>query len=181
MKVVLFVALPSELPVERVPEGVEVVYTGCGKVNAAIVASRHLVGAEPAETVVVNFGSAGSTLLKMRLYECTKFGQHDMNEEPLAVKHQTPFDEMFYPGLTNPIVFGEGGYACATQDVFETCPHEGFIYDMEAYSLAKVCKKYGFDFRCFKFVSDEGDASDWVRNHDKGIELFLLELEKIGY
>jgi len=179
MKIVLFVALASELPVERVPEGIDVVYTGCGKVNAAIVTSQYLASVDPAETLVVNFGSAGSALPKMKLYECTKFGQHDMRAEPLAARHQTPFDELFYPGLMSPIIFGEGGYECATQDVFETRPIDGYIYDMEAYSIAKVCKKYGFGFRCFKFVSDEGDVTDWAQNHDKGIDLFLTELKKI--
>jgi adenosylhomocysteine nucleosidase len=52
------------------------------------------------------------------------------------------------------------------------------ICDMEAYSLAKVCKIYGFDFTSYKYVSDSGNPSDWEKNHNKGIQLFLNELNK---
>lgn len=177
MKLVLFVALPSELPQHLVPQNVELVYTGVGKVNAAITVARHLKDHHPFETKVFNFGSAGSSLPKMNLYKCTKFSQHDMNAEPLAPKYHTPFDNN---EIASTLVFSEDGYECATQDTFETNPREGFIYDMEAYSIAKVCKKHGFDFQCFKFVSDSGNADEWEKNHDKGIELFLEEFKKFA-
>ena len=40
MRIKLFVALPSEFPKEKAPLGVDVIYTGVGKVNAAIKASQ---------------------------------------------------------------------------------------------------------------------------------------------
>jgi len=52
------------------------------------------------------------------------------------------------------------------------------VYDMEAYSIAKVCKIYGFDFTAYKYVSDSGNPDDWETNHNKGIELFLKALDK---
>jgi nucleoside phosphorylase len=48
---------------------------------------------------------------------------------------------------------------------------------MEAYSIAKVCKIYGFDFTAYKFISDDGNHEDWTKNHNKGIELFLQQLK----
>ena len=59
MKVILFVALPSELPKELVPNGIDVVYTGVGKVNAAIKATETLKDLDPTDVVVINYGSAG--------------------------------------------------------------------------------------------------------------------------
>jgi nucleoside phosphorylase len=49
---------------------------------------------------------------------------------------------------------------------------------MEAYSIAKVCKMYGFNFTAYKYISDGGDVNDWEANHQKGAELFLKELKK---
>lgn len=179
MKFVLFVALLNELPNHLVPKDVDLVYTGVGKVNAAIITAQYLKDLDPKQTKVINFGSAGSSLPKMNLYRCTKFSQHDMNAEPLAPKHHTPFDELFYSDSSAILTFSDYGHECVTQDKFETQPEPGFIYDMEAYSIAKICKKQGFDFYCFKFVSDDGDASEWEKNHDKGVDMFLDELNKI--
>jgi len=48
---------------------------------------------------------------------------------------------------------------------------------MESYSIAKVCKIYGFDFTAYKYVSDSGNPDDWQVNHNKGIEMFLNKLK----
>ncbi len=174
MKVILFVALENEFPKELAPKGVKVVYTGVGKINAAMIATECLRDFEPSDTIVINFGSAGSKLPKLNLYKCTKFIQGDMDAEPFAPKTETPFDEN-----GKQIVFRQNGYECYTQDRFEKNPIEERIYDMEAYSLAKVCRYYGFDFHCYKFVSDDGNTDDWETNHNKGIEMFLKELETL--
>ncbi len=174
MKVILFVALENEFPKDLAPKGVKVVYTGVGKINAAMVATEHLIDCDPSDTIVINFGSAGSRLPKLGLYKCTKFIQGDMNAEPFAPKTETPFDVN-----GKQIVFRQNGYECVTQDTFEKNPIENYIYDMEGYSLAKVCNTFGFDFHCFKFVSDDGNPEDWNDNHNKGIELFLKELEHL--
>jgi len=55
---------------------------------------------------------------------------------------------------------------------------------MEAYAIARVCKKYDVDFRCFKYISDKADenaASDWRENIKKGNELFQTMLYNMGY
>lgn len=104
-----------------------------------------------------------------------------MNAEPLAPLHHTPFDEQFYQHQTDTIRFGVGGYSCATQDAFEKNPRNDFIYDMEAYALAKVCSRMGFQFHCFKFVSDDGAPEDWKENHNKGVDLFIDVLNRLLY
>jgi adenosylhomocysteine nucleosidase len=174
MKVILFVALENEFPAELAPKGVKVVYTGVGKINAAMKVTEELYEYHPSDTIVINFGSAGSTLPKLQMYKCSKFTQADMDAEPFAPKTETPFDPN-----GKQIVFRQNGYECYTQDRFETNPKEGFIYDMEAYSIAKVCRHFGFDFHCYKFVSDDGNVDDWETNHNKGIQLFLEELKTL--
>lgn len=174
MKVILFVALENEFPSHLAPKGVKVVYTGVGKINAAMRVTEELIDNDPSDTIVINFGSAGSKLPKLQMYKCAKFTQADMDAEPFAPKTETPFD-----ANGKQIVFRQDGYECYTQDRFETTPKEGIIYDMEAYSIAKVCRHFGFDFHCYKFVSDDGNVEDWENNHNKGIELFLKELENL--
>lgn len=177
--IILFVALESELPLELVPSNVSIYYTGVGKVNAAIKATDVLKGYlfggwKQDDVVVLNYGSAGSNTIESgKLVDCRHFIQNDMNT-PFASNHSTPFDEILYPELSDPIINFGSGYICRTQDRFEDKPMG--VFDMEAYSIAKVCKIYGFDFRAYKYISDAGDSADWQENHRKGADLFLEKL-----
>ena len=173
MKVILFVALPSELPKELVPNGIDVVYTGVGKVNAAIKATETLKDLDPKDVMVMNYGSAGGHAVMVgNLFKCKTFIQNDMDARPFADKTKTPFDN---ETLMGDIDFNGLGYnKCYTQDHFQTIP--SVICDMEAYSIAKVCKMYGFDFTAYKYISDAGDSTDWEENHRKGTYLFLKQL-----
>lgn len=180
--IILFVALESELPSILVPKGVNIYYTGVGKVNAAIKATEVLngykfAGLEPDESIVLNYGSAGSnTLPKGTLAYCRYFIQSDMNT-PFGKQYQTPFDELIYPELKESTLEFGTGYVCRTQDKWSKTPNG--IFDMEAYSIAKVCKIYGFDFSAYKYISDGGKSEDWKDNHSKGATLFLEQLKKI--
>lgn len=178
--IILFVALESELPKELVPPNVSVFYTGVGKVNAAIKATEVLTGLNGKtrwfDAIVLNYGSAGSVSVpKGTLAKCKHFVQNDM-DTPFAPNHGTPFDNVLYPELKEPILNFGSGYVCRTQDTFEDNP-DG-IFDMEAYAIAKVCKINHFDFTAYKYISDGGEVSDWEENHSKGAELFLEKLKK---
>jgi adenosylhomocysteine nucleosidase len=175
-KVILFVALESELPTEKVPNNVKVFYTGVGKVNSAIKSTEVLKDLNPSETIVLNYGSAGGhETMVGKLFKCKTFVQNDMDARPFADKTITPFDNSLFMGKID--FNGLGYHTCYTQDKFESNPDS--IYDMESYSIAKVCKMYGFDFTSYKFVSDSGNSDDWEINHNKGIQLFLNELIKL--
>jgi adenosylhomocysteine nucleosidase len=177
MRIKLFVALPSEFPKGLEPMGVDVIYTGVGKVNAAIKATEILKDLSPSETIVINYGSAGASGdLIGCLVKCKNFVQQDMDAKPFVKKTITPFDDITYPKISDVSALSFGtGLICYTQDKFEKKPAE--INDMEAYSIAKVCKIYGFDFTAYKYISDSGNHTDWENNHNKGIELFLQKLK----
>lgn len=184
MNIILFVALESELTANSLPENVEIYYTGVGKVNAAIKATSILSVKNSKNTLVINYGSAGSKfLVKNNLYKCTKFEQADMDARPLVDDiGVTPYDENIYQNISQVILFGENdydsGYLCSTADKFQENPSAPLV-DMEAYSIAKVCKIFGFDFLAYKFVSDDGNSNEWIENHKNGAELFLQELKNI--
>ena len=176
-KIILFVALETEFSKDLIPAGVEIHYTGVGKVNAAIKATSVLCNISSKDTIVLNYGSAGSNILpRGTLVECKYFIQNDM-KTPFGIDNETPFDYLIYPEIKEPTIHFGSGYVCRTQDTFEKNPNG--IFDMEAYSIAKVCKIYGFDFVAYKYISDGGDVTDWEENCSKGSSLFLNELNHI--
>ena len=131
----------------------------------------------PSETIVINFGSAGSSDYKIgELIKCLQFQQGDIDTKQFAKKYVTPFDDIIYPKLEAGILTFGNSDVCFTTDTFQSNTKRS-VCDMEAYSIAKVCKIYGFDFVSYKFISDNGDANDWKKNHNKGIQKFLQKLK----
>ena len=163
--------------------GVEVLYTGVGKVNAAIALLRRLAvrrqaGAAP--SFVVNFGTAGSQGIDPRtLVACRRFVDRDMDVAALGfAPGETPFD-VLPPMLDFPPCFtGLPDAICGSGDSFATRAHAVAcdVVDMEAYALAKVCRIEGVGFACAKYVSDGADenaAAHWRENVAGAADRFL--------
>lgn len=166
----LVVALESELP-RDLAFGWQIVYSGVGKVNAAITLCEALVSFQPKQ--VINYGSAGALRTGLfGLHRVTSFQQRDMDVRALGFAlGQTPFEDDL-------IIDMEGdGLSCGTGDHFVSAPPEmrSDIVDMEAYALAKICKLKDVEFHCFKFISDKADndaAIDWAQELAIGARLF---------
>lgn len=181
--ILVAMALPAEGAGRFEAAGVEVLYTGIGKVNAAIALTRRLAiaglaGAPP--PLVVNFGTAGSATVATRtLVACRRFVDRDMDVGALGfAPGVTPFDEL-PPVLEFPAAFaGLPDAVCGSGDSFATA-HGGFdcdVVDMEAYALAKACKRAGARFACAKYVSDGADADaaeHWQANVAGAADRFL--------
>ncbi|MGB1176898.1 MAG: 5'-methylthioadenosine nucleosidase, partial [Candidatus Puniceispirillaceae bacterium] len=80
---------------------------------------------------------------------------------------------------------GGEGARLSTGDNFVTSPPEvpSDIVDMEAYALAKACRRGGMPFECYKFVTDLADedaTANWRANVAKGAALFLDVLRRHG-
>lgn len=172
MKNVLIVgAMEDEIQGLLEKEGLEVVYTGIGKINAAHHLTKALVERRLNGTtvsLVLNFGTAGSRHFpRHALVECTRFVQRDMDVSAIGFPvGETPLDPI--PGeLKVERVFAqlpEG--VCGTGDSFETGEPKVActVVDMEAYAFAKVCLLEGVAFASVKYISDGSDetaASDW--------------------
>jgi len=154
--------------------GVRVLYTGLGKVNAAIALTRQLAAyryARRTAPLVINFGTAGSRRFDTgTLVGCHRFVQRDMDVRALGFAYGvTPFEEV--PAeLEFPPVFAHlqqglcgSGDSFATGESIMHCE----VVDMEAYAYAKVCRLEGVDFACAKYVTDGADhsaAGDWSAN-----------------
>ena len=89
-KILVLTAIDDELDTERAPEGVEVIYSGVGKVNAASAATLSLGVLRP--SLVINYGTAGKINEQLRgLVEVAHVVQRDMMAMPLAPRGRTPF------------------------------------------------------------------------------------------
>jgi adenosylhomocysteine nucleosidase len=176
-------ALPLEAQGVFEQAGIAVLYTGIGKVNAAMTLTRALARyRQDARGLprVVNFGSAGSSRIAAgAVVACGAFHQRDMDVSGLGFAPGTTPYEQIPPVIEFPTPFGTLPLAtCGTGDSFVTATQPGNcdVVDMEAYALAKVCLVEGTVFACAKFVSDGADhvaASDWQANLHRAADRFL--------
>ena len=155
-------------------QGIPVLYTGIGKVNAAAALARRLAQyrcANLAPPLVINFGTAGSRLHSAHaIVGCHQFIDRDMNVSALGfAPGTTPFDPLpavleFAPRFPRlPAAICGSGDSFAASARVDQCD----VLDMEAYALAKVCRIEGADFACAKYISDGADedaARDWREN-----------------
>ena len=170
----IVVALEDELPTHLVA-GWNVLYTGVGKVNAAIAATEAVLETRPIH--LINYGTAGALNPSITgLNRVNHIVQRDMDVRPLGFElGHTPFD------TTGHIDLGGPGVSPGTVDHFVTTPPELVtdIVDMEAYALAKVARLFSIHFQCWKYISDNAndDAADhWAENVAKGARAFVDEV-----
>jgi adenosylhomocysteine nucleosidase len=174
-RVLVLTAIPDELDKARAPSGVEVIYTGVGKVNAASATTLALLALQP--RLVINYGTAGAIVPAHRgLVEVRDVVQRDMSAEPLAPRGRTPFA----PELDR-LSSRYGDVVCGTGDSFVTATDPWLaangvdIVDMELFAIAHVCERHAVPWRAFKFISDTADdnaADHWSENVAGGEALF---------
>ncbi len=161
-----------------------ILYTGLGKINAAWGLTRALARHRPA--LVLGFGTVGSPRLPTHaLVECTRFVQRDMDVRPLGVPlGTTPFDDLpavlevprRWPALPE-ATCGSADHFVAGHDVGD-CD----VVDMEAYALAKVCRREDVPFMAIKYVTDGGDATahnDWAANLPRAAAAFRALYDRL--
>jgi adenosylhomocysteine nucleosidase len=92
---------------------------------------------------------------------------------------QTPFEDTI-------IIDNGDGLTCSTGDNFVTDSNlliPADVVDMEAYAIAKVCKKHNIEFLCYKFVSDganEDSLNDWRTTVSQGQEYYINKLKELN-
>ena len=176
MNDLILIALKAEAP--KLSFSMKVFYTGVGKVNAAMTAAELIAKYNPER--VINFGTAGGITVKSGFHQVSKFVQRDMMCCELgSLPGQTPFEDMI-------IIDNGDGLTCSTGDNFVTDSNlliPADVVDMEAYAIAKVCKKHNVEFLCYKFVSDganEDALSDWRSTVSQGQEYYMNKLKELN-
>ena len=188
-KPLIVMALPQESRGLLERAGAEVLYTGVGKVNAAVALARRLAEMRctgAAQPRVVNLGTAGSrTIPAHTLVACNRFAQRDMDVSGLGfAPGVTPFDEtpavLEFPGVVTHLP----QVLCSTADSFATHLHEvaGDVVDMEAFALARVCLAENARFACVKYITDGADsdsATHWEAALDNAARAFVTVYETL--
>lgn len=169
--------------------GIDVLYTGVGKVNATYaltkeLAVRKMMKKSPKR--VINLGTAGSkTFPTLSLVACNKFIQRDMDVTPLGFQPgETPFEEGPI-GLEVPALFPDMDHGiCGSGDSFVTgelsIPCD--VMEMEGYALAKVCIREQIPFAAIKFITDGADenaAMEWPERLRHAAESFVEFVESL--
>lgn len=175
----LIMALPNESKGLFEAEGIEVHYSGIGKVNAAFKAFE-IIQKTGCKTLL-NLGTAGSSHFDAHaLVEVAQFVQRDMDVSPLGFEvGVTPLDHD-HPAeieLTPYFQHLEKGI-CGTGDSFETGTPKVpcNLVDMEGYAIAKVCKKLGVRCISVKYITDGANDTahlDWEENLLLGAQKLL--------
>jgi adenosylhomocysteine nucleosidase len=179
--VVLIVALKEELDTSLLSSHIPVIYSGIGKINAAIATFKAIQEYQP--TTIINFGTVGKINPKLSgLIPIGKVVQRDMNAEPLAPRGIVPFSE--HPNQYHSL---QTGHICGTGDSFVT-QHDDWliqnaidVVDMELFAIASVASAFQIPWLSYKFISDEANENSgqsWSDQVHLGQHLFQSELEK---
>ncbi len=181
-KILVLTAIDDELVKARAPDGVEVIYTGVGKVNASAGATLALLVLRP--KLVINYGTAGRINAQLDgLVEVAHVVQRDMLAMPLAPRGRTP-----YSTELDRLSSGFGAVTCGTGDSLVTAGDPWLeqnhvdVVDMELFAIAHVCQRHSIPWRAFKFVAD--DAEHFAAGHAgagvaAGQELFWQAVQQI--
>jgi adenosylhomocysteine nucleosidase len=166
-KKVFIIALPEEVNHISSLLSIPIIYSGAGKINAAIAAYKAFTNGYKE---IINIGSCGS--IKHSKGDIIKVGIsfQDIDFTPLC-----PYGETLFESNSNEIRFDSSSlYNCFTTDYFYDHTQEFKyskdylnmiskcdIFDMECFAIAKICKEHNMKFSAYKWVSDNGDGSNW--------------------
>jgi adenosylhomocysteine nucleosidase len=181
-QLLIITALESELDKSTLPDGVNIVYSGVGKINAAAVSIRAIQEFQPKK--IVNFGTVGKINPVLQgLLAVGKVSQRDMITAPLAPRGITPFCSKPSQYLSM-----GGEYVCGTGDSFVTA-HDPWllsqgvdVVDMELYAIANIAHQFNIPWQSFKYVTDDANADagdEWTHRVNHGQELYLEKLKEL--
>lgn len=178
MKVLLVVALEQELSPAATAllndHKIDIVYSGVGKVNAALSTYAAIRWYNP--DIIFNYGTAGATGGATGLVEVTELCQRDMLPGQLGSRGITPFAKSTDLYLTNQ----RSGLRCGTGDSFVSDKDPWLtaqvdVVDMESWAIARAASIHGIPWRSYKYISDNTDqdsSAAWLANVAKGSEEF---------
>ena len=157
-----------------------IIYTGIGKVNAAM-ATQYLLDHFKVEKLI-NIGTAGasSKLKKDHIYEIGIFIQRNIWTNDLARKERNVVKSstwnLFDYNTSEKFNISEYFDAISTGDDFvnDIDNSECKIVDMESFAIAYVCRENNMldNFYCLKYISDNGCDDDWELGVKKCNKMF---------
>lgn len=171
-------ALEAETP--GLQQYAPIVYTGVGKLNAAIGLYEAISKYQP--DLVINYGTAGAVTDVRGLNKIGTFVERDMDAREIGFQRGiAPFSGDVLPKASG-VVLGTGdSFVSDSAKALEGLDIQVDLVDMEGYALWKVSQKLGVQFVSYKYISDEADGdapSDWETNVANGAKKFAALLDK---
>lgn len=175
-KKVFIVAVPDEVDIQGKILGIPVMFSGIGKINAAMTATMAF---SLGYNEIINIGSCGSKYIPVG--DIVKVGQvfQDLDTTPLDEYGATPFEvaskqiilDVKSPSscFTTDYFYDENQLEKYSDDYLRMI-NKCTVFDMECFAIAKVCKRYNIKFSSYKWVSDNGSHDDWKQNCKLGFE-----------
>ena len=145
-----------------------VIYTGAGKINAAM-ATQWLID-NYCVNRIINIGTAGGNPNKVEKDVIYKVGK--------VIDRDWKIPGCIYPEIL--VSDQENSKICYTGDSFVMNWDNDFeLVDMESYAIAKVCNdpENQTPFDCYKYISDTGSDEDWNKSLVKCNAAFNLMFE----
>ncbi len=181
-QLLIITALESELDKSVLPAGIEIVYSGVGKINATAASIQAIHELQPKR--IVNFGTVGKINPGLQgLVEIGKVIQRDMMTVPLAPRGQTPFcsKPSEYLSLGGEHICGTGDSFVAAHDPW--LASQGVdVVDMELFAIANIAYQFNIPWQSFKYVTDDANAdsgNEWKHRVNHGQELYLEKLKEL--
>lgn len=177
--IVILAAIPDEFIPDSV-NGIDIIYTGVGKINAAYSTTKVILEQKP--RLILNVGTAGVLSVESlgKVHDVRSVIERDFLAMPLAVRGSVPFDNS-----KNEFILNDHGIKVATGDSFVTENDSWLnqqkvdLVDMELFAIAKVSNKLGVPCMAIKYGSDLANSNasmDWEKSLNRA--KFLLN-EKI--
>jgi len=148
--------------------GIPIHIVGVGKVNAAVNTYKLIKKYNPSK--VINFGSCGN-LKHHQVGEVYKIGEVYDDFYGVVVPEHEPITVNLSPYklfTTDTFYNSDAVYSNHYHNMINKCD----FVDMEGYSIAKVCESENISLSLYKWVSDDGNHSDWLTNASKGYSNF---------
>lgn len=177
---IVIAALESEIKANSLPDHIPIVYSGIGKINAAIATFQAIQRYQP--QLIINFGTVGKINPTLSgLVTINKVIQRDISAEPLAPRGIVPLSSK-----PNEFIVNTAGYVCGTGDSFVT-QHDPWlteqgvdVVDMELFAIAAISFEHNVKWISYKYISDaanEDSAHEWSSKVHHGEDLFLEKLK----
>jgi adenosylhomocysteine nucleosidase len=177
---IVITALESEIKAHSLPDHIPIVYSGIGKINAAIATFQAIQRYQP--QLIINFGTVGKINPTLSgLVTINKVIQRDISAEPLAPRGIVPLSSK-----PNEFIVNTAGYVCGTGDSFVT-QHDPWlteqgvdVVDMELFAIAAISFEHNVKWISYKYISDaanEDSAHEWSSKVHHGEDLFLEQLK----
>lgn len=177
---IVIAALESEIKAHSLPHHIPIVYSGIGKINAAIATFQAIQRYQP--QLIINFGTVGKINPTLSgLVTINKVIQRDISAEPLAPRGIVPLSSK-----PNEFIVNTAGYVCGTGDSFVT-QHDPWlidqgvdVVDMELFAIAAISFEHNVKWISYKYISDaanEDSAHEWSSKVHHGEDLFLEQLK----